>query len=86
MASGTVTTTSPSHSMGSNAGLRLVRRYLLDLWRAYWLHRARRASIVLLSSLDDRTLADIGLARSEIDSVVRHKSRQRLRHYAPDWQ
>ncbi|HET6927320.1 MAG TPA: DUF1127 domain-containing protein [Hyphomicrobiaceae bacterium] len=85
MASGTVTTTSPSHSMGSNAGLRLGQS-LLEIWRAFWLHRARRASIVLLSSLDDRTLADIGLARSEIESVVRHKSRQRLRHYAPDWQ
>jgi uncharacterized protein YjiS (DUF1127 family) len=71
--------------MGSNVGRRLVR-YLLDLWRAYWVHRAQRASIVLLSSLDDRTLADIGLTRSEIEPVVRHKSRQRLRHYAPDWQ
>jgi uncharacterized protein YjiS (DUF1127 family) len=85
MASSTVTTTSPSHSMGANNGHRLVQ-YLLDLWRAYWVHRARRASIVLLSSLDDRALADMGLARGEIDAVVRHKSRQRLRHYAPDWQ
>ena len=85
MASGTVTRTSPSHSMALSTGLRLVQ-YLRDLWRAYWAHRARRASIVLLSSLDDRTLADIGLARTEIESVVREKSRQRLRHYAPDWQ
>ena len=85
MASGTMTTTSPSHSMALSTGLRLVHN-LRDLWRAYWAHRARRASIVLLSSLDDRTLADIGLARSEIESVVREKSKHRLRHYAPDWQ
>ena len=85
MPSGTMTTTSPSHSIALRRGLRVVQ-YLRDLWRAYWAHRARRASIVLLSSLDDRTLADIGLARPEIESVVREKSRQRLRHYAPDWQ
>ena len=85
MASGTMTTTSPSHSMAPSMGLRLVRS-LRDLWRAYWAHRARRASIVLLSSLDDRTLADIGLARSEVEAVVRERSRQRLRHYAPDWE
>jgi len=85
MASGTMTTTSPSHSMALSTGLRLVH-ILRDLWRAYWAHRARRASIVLLSSLDDRTLADIGLARSEIESVVHEKSRQRVRYYAPDWQ
>ena len=85
MASGTMTTTSPSHSMAPSMGLRLVRS-LRDLWRAYWAHRARRASIVLLSSLDDRTLADIGLARSEVEAVMREKSRQRLRHYAPDWE
>ena len=56
---------------------------LRSLWRGYWARRAQRASILLLSSLDDRTLADIGLARSEIESVVRDKSRQRLRYYEP---
>ena len=83
MAFGTMTTTSPSNS--HTPSLRLAQ-YLRQLWRAYWAHRARRASIVLLSSLDDRTLADIGLARSEIESVVREKSKHRLRHYAPHWQ
>jgi uncharacterized protein YjiS (DUF1127 family) len=71
--------------MALSTGLRLAQ-YLGDLWRAYWARRARRASIVLLSSLDDRTLADIGLARCEIEGVVREKSKHRLRHYAPDWQ
>jgi uncharacterized protein YjiS (DUF1127 family) len=85
MALGTMTTASPSRSVAVSTGLRLVHS-LIDVWRAYWVYRARRASIVLLSSLDDRTLADIGLGRSEIESVVRQKSRMRLRHYAPDWQ
>jgi uncharacterized protein YjiS (DUF1127 family) len=85
MASGTMTTPSPSHSTAQSSGLRLGQ-YLGDLWRAYWAHRARRASIILLSSLDDHILADIGLARSEIEWVVREKSKQRLRRYAPDWQ
>ena len=85
MAFGTLTTSSAFPSQALSTGLRIVQ-HLRALWRAYWAHRARRASIVLLSSLDDRTLADIGLARTEIESVVREKSRQRLRHYAPDWQ
>jgi len=85
MAFGTLTTSSAFPSQALSTGLRIVQ-HLRALWRAYWAHRARRASIVLLSSLDDRTLADIGLARSEIESVVRAKSRQRLRHYAPNWE
>jgi uncharacterized protein YjiS (DUF1127 family) len=85
MAFGTLTTSSPWPAQALSTGLRIVQ-LLRALWRAYWAHRARRASIVLLSSLEDRTLADIGLTRSEIESVVREKSRQRLRHYAPNWE
>ena len=36
-------------------------------WEAYWARRAQRASVHLLSSLDDRTLQDIGVNRSEIE-------------------
>jgi uncharacterized protein YjiS (DUF1127 family) len=85
MSSGTMCTSQPSHRVAPRTALGIVR-YLADLWRAYWAGRARRASILLLSSLDDRTLADIGLARSEIGSVVHDKSRQRLRYYEPNWQ
>ena len=39
-------------------------------WRRLWQWQARRATLELLSSLDDRTLHDIGIGRSEIPSVV----------------
>ena len=52
-------------------------------WHAYWAHRAQRASVHLLSSLDDRTLQDIGVNRSEIESVVYSKYGERRRHYQP---
>jgi uncharacterized protein YjiS (DUF1127 family) len=39
-------------------------------WRAYARWRERRAAVRELHSLDDRTLRDIGISRSEIDWVV----------------
>jgi uncharacterized protein YjiS (DUF1127 family) len=44
----------------------IVARY----WRAFWERRARYAMEMLLHSLDDRTLNDIGLSRSEIGSAA----------------
>ena len=65
-----------------------ARRSLLRLlertWRSYWDHQARRASMMLLHSLDDRTLSDIGFQRSEIHSVV-FGSPDHVRPYHPDW-
>ena len=43
---------------------------LLRLWRTYWQFRTHRAAILMLQALDDRTLADIGLSRSQIVSAV----------------
>jgi len=54
-------------------------------WRAYWQRRARLATVHLLHSLDDRTLHDIGVARSEITSVVYGRRGDRARCYHEDW-
>lgn len=54
------------------------------LWKAYWEYQARRATVMMLRSLDDRTLADIGLTRSEITSVV-FGGGGRSRPYDPSW-
>jgi uncharacterized protein YjiS (DUF1127 family) len=87
MASGTIGTSpsvKPVAPRTDHALPQYVRDYVRALWRAYWAHRAWRASVVLLSSLDDRTLADIGLPRGESEAVMRHRRRQRLRFGAPD--
>lgn len=46
-------------------------------WVAYWTRRAERATVLALHSLDDRTLKDIGMDRSEIESVVYSRSHDR---------
>ena len=51
----------PSTLAGRIAGA--VRR----LWGAYWDRRARRATILMLRTLDERTLRDIGLDPGEIE-------------------
>ncbi len=47
-------------------------------WEAYWTRRAKRAAVALLRGLDDRILHDIGIDRSEIESVVYGKGADRL--------
>jgi uncharacterized protein YjiS (DUF1127 family) len=54
-----------ARSLPRRAGVTLRLR-----WRAYWECRVRRATAVILHKLDDRTLADIGVDRDEIDSLV----------------
>ena len=62
---------------------------LLDGISAVWLRwRARRdraATAAALGRLDDRALHDLGLARSEIESVVHDETGDHLRRYEPGW-
>jgi uncharacterized protein YjiS (DUF1127 family) len=44
-------------------------------WSRYWTRRVEHATVGLLHALDDRALRDIGLDRSEIESVVYNASR-----------
>jgi uncharacterized protein YjiS (DUF1127 family) len=48
-------------------------------WRGYALWRERKAAVRQLRALDDRTLRDIGVNRSEIDWVVYGQDATRLR-------
>jgi uncharacterized protein YjiS (DUF1127 family) len=52
-------------------------------WTRYWRHRAASATVGLLHALDDRALKDIGLDRSEIESVAFTDCQKRGRH-APE--
>ena len=54
-----------SPSLGQRIGGRLSKE-----WRAYWTRSAQRATVRMLRGLDDIALRDIGLSRSEIESVV----------------
>ena len=58
---------------------------LKSWWDAYWTMRARRTTVMMLRSLDDRSLHDIGVDRSEIESVVYGKPRDRTLHYERNW-
>ena len=53
---------------------------LRSWWNAYWEHRSKRAAVVMLNALDDRNLRDIGLSRSEIESVVYGRHDRRVRY------
>ena len=50
-----------------------------NAWGAYARWRERRVAVQELHALDDRTLRDIGISRSEIDWVVWSQEATRLR-------
>jgi uncharacterized protein YjiS (DUF1127 family) len=53
---------------------------------ATWRHRrAQRKTVDILNGLDCRTLKDIGVAPSEIESMVYGDPRDRIRPYRSDW-
>jgi uncharacterized protein YjiS (DUF1127 family) len=55
------------------------------LWDAYWDYQARRATVRMLEALDNRTLKDIGLSRSEIRPAVFGSDAAPPRPYDPHW-
>src|SRR5262245_57255230 len=59
---------------------------LRSAWCAYWERRARRATVALLQSLDAPTLRDIGINRSEIESVVYGPPRERRQQMSRTWE
>ncbi|MFZ1104995.1 MAG: DUF1127 domain-containing protein [Hyphomicrobiaceae bacterium] len=71
--------TPPAADSGQAAGL--VRK----AWRAYWDWRARRVTVMILSSLDARTLRDIGISPGEIESLVQCHDDRRHRRYDASW-
>lgn len=58
--------------------------YIRSAWRGYWEWRARKVTIMLLHSLDRRTLHDIGISPGEIESLVRCGG-DRRRRYDASW-
>jgi uncharacterized protein YjiS (DUF1127 family) len=52
-----------------------------NAWHRYWMRRAQRATVLILQSLDDRTLRDIGISPSEITSCVYGEALDRRRRY-----
>jgi uncharacterized protein YjiS (DUF1127 family) len=54
------------------------------LWTRFCAWYARRATERVLASLDRDTLKDLGIAPSEIASLV-HGTADRTRRYDPDW-
>jgi uncharacterized protein YjiS (DUF1127 family) len=54
-------------------------------WRAYWDWSARRTTVMILRSLDRRTLHDIGINPSEIESLVNGCGDDRRQRYDAAW-
>lgn len=70
----------PSPALCASAGPSVAGGLLPRLASRYLAWRRRRATIAMLHGLDSRTLKDIGLARSEIESAVNtHGAGRRLR-------
>jgi uncharacterized protein YjiS (DUF1127 family) len=62
--------TKPTARVHAHGPLRLITA-LMTAWQTFARRHRQRRTIAVLEGLDDRTLKDIGLYRSEIQSVVK---------------
>ena len=58
---------------------------LRKAWHAYWDWRGRKMTILILQSLDRRTLHDIGISPGEIEALVRDGDGQHRPRYDAAW-
>jgi uncharacterized protein YjiS (DUF1127 family) len=56
---------------------RRITSRLRDAWAAFLAYRIERETVRMLQSLDNRTLKDIGLHRSEIESLAHNPASER---------
>jgi len=64
---------------------RALKAGLVRAWQAYWAWQQRRTTVRILSSLDERTLRDIGINPSEITSYAYGDPEQRRRTCTSSW-
>lgn len=69
------------HSPASTRWLHAAASAISRAWTAYLERRTRRAAVLMLQSLDAHTLHDIGIDRSEIESVVHGRPAERKHRY-----
>ena len=62
-----------------SSGLHRLGAAVTKAWNGYWDYRANRAAVAMLESMDAQTLHDIGVSRSEIESLVYGRSREDTR-------
>ena len=65
--------------------LRSVLHAISSAAQLYMAWSVRRATLRMLAQLDERTLHDIGMSRSEIHSIVYSEADDRLRRYDSMW-
>jgi uncharacterized protein YjiS (DUF1127 family) len=78
----TCNTQAMSAHASSDQGFRIMG-YLKRELEAFLARRAQQATVRLLRGLDDHTLRDIGLGRSEIESLVYGRPGERRLRYDP---
>lgn len=66
---------------GRTRSAQAANAYLRAVWSRFLTWQMRRATRLVLNSLDDRTLADIGMRRGEINTLIREIEARKARWY-----